>query len=80
MATKFKGFISKISGRPGSGQATVTYRSGVVSSDLRVGQFFMKMQDEGRRPSDIAAYVNIGPMIDPSVDWTEVGRIASSFR
>lgn len=73
-------FISTVVGKPGSGKATIKYRSGAVSGDLLVAKFFMAMQDGGRTLDEARAYAKIGPMTMPAVDWTEVNRILDTFQ
>ena len=76
---KTKGLIRTVVGKPGSGKATTTFTSGATTTDLMCGQFFMKMQDEGKSLAEIRAYANIGPMLMPNMDWLEVHRVLNTF-
>lgn len=74
-----KKFIAQISGKPGSGKAKTVFASGAVSTDLQCAGFFMKMQDEGKSLSEARVYAQIGPMMSPGVDWSEITRILDTF-
>ena len=72
-------YITQVSGKPGSGKAKTVFSSGAVSTDLQCAQFFMTMQADGKSIDDARAYAKIGPMLSPSVDWTEIERVLSTF-
>ena len=74
-----KGFIKQISGKPGSGAAKTVFHSGAVSTDLQCAQFFMTMQDRGSSIEECRNYARVGPMLSPSVDWTEINRVLDTF-
>lgn len=49
----------------------------MVSTDLKVSQFFMIMQDKGYSVDQVRSTINIGRMCNQDVDWNEVDRIIS---
>lgn len=75
-----KKFIKQVSGKPGSGEATIVFSNNTVSHDLTCGQFFMKMDDEGKSLADARAYAKVGPMIAPTANWVEINRVLEGFR
>jgi len=79
MAKKDKPFIRQITGKPGTGEVTVTFRNGVTSRDLKCGQFFMTMQDRGATLENAKAYAKIGPTLSPTVDWVEIERVLATL-
>lgn len=70
-------YIRQISGVPGSGNAKTVFTNGMVSTDLKVSQFFMIMQDKGYSVDQVRSTINIGRMCNQDVDWNEVDRILS---
>lgn len=72
-------YIVEVSGTPGSGKAHTTFSSGAVSDNIQCAQFFMKMQDEGKSIAEARAYVKVGPMLSPTVDWNEINRVLETF-
>lgn len=76
---KTSGYITEVSGSPGSGKAHITFSSGATSNDIQCAQFFMKMQDEGKSIAEARAYAKIGPMLSPNVDWNEINRVLETF-
>lgn len=77
--TKHKPFIRQVVGKPGTGEATITFRNGVTTHDVQCGQFFMMAMDKGWSVDDAKAYANIGPMMSPNVDWVEINRVLATL-
>lgn len=58
---------------------TARYRSGAASSDFRVAQFYLAMEDRGANARAVRAYISAARHMDFETDWAEASRILDTF-
>lgn len=63
----------------GGSLVSAEFTSGATTSDAMCARFFMKMQDDEMSIAQARSYAQIGPMVQPDVDWNEVRRILDTF-
>jgi hypothetical protein len=57
----------------------IRYSSGAISTDCRVAQFFLTLQEKEASIGDVQSHTMLGKKVDFQTDWSEAERILKTF-